>query len=408
LEEEVRTAFLNRPRLVEKARGFCGLDVLTDSSDPSVFLLLTRWTDEESFRVWHRSEEHHQSHGLIPQGLKLDASFTSLTIGIRIEDPAGIQSLSDAIDGQTVALSQWLMESDGVLALLMAPDGTIRLRNRACDRIFPPDPAKNLGSGIWDYLACSDAQQLRQRLSEVGERGDGDLLVTLTDGQQNQITVEAVLVRCARSILLLGTEEHRHDSDLQREIQALVNNLSLMAREATQKSRELKAANEMIERLARTDALTGLANRRTLDEALPREIARAQRLGEGLSLIIADVDHFKSINDQYGHIAGDHVLARVAAVFASQLRPYDLAARYGGEEFVLLLPGTSTEGAVSVAERTREAIAKIQVPECPRQITVSLGVASWMTDEAPEEFVARADTGLYKAKSTGRNRVEAT
>ena len=81
LEEEVRRAFLDRPRLVEKAAGFCGLDVLTDAATPSVFLLLTRWTDESSFRAWHRSEAHHQSHAMMPQGLKLDATFTSLTIG---------------------------------------------------------------------------------------------------------------------------------------------------------------------------------------------------------------------------------------------------------------------------------------------------------------------------------------
>jgi diguanylate cyclase (GGDEF)-like protein len=101
------------------------------------------------------------------------------------------------------------------------------------------------------------------------------------------------------------------------------------------------------------------------------------------------------------------VLARAAAVFGSQLRPYDLAARYGGEEFVLLLPGAPTDAAIAVAERIRKDVAEIKIPECPRQITVSLGVASWMTGEAAEGFVARADAALYNAKRTGRNRVEA-
>ena len=114
LEGEVRRAFFNRPRWVEKAPGFCGLDVLTEEGDSSVFLLLTRWTDEESFQAWHRGEAHHQSHELIPRGLKLDASFTSLTIGNRIEDPVGIQRIDDALEGQTVAVSNWLMESDTV------------------------------------------------------------------------------------------------------------------------------------------------------------------------------------------------------------------------------------------------------------------------------------------------------
>lgn len=407
LEEEVRKAFLNRPRLVDKAAGFRGLDVLTDAENPSVFLLLTRWTDEESFRSWHRSEAHHQSHQLIPHGLKLDPSFTSLTIGNSIEDPAGIQSLSDVLEGQRAALSQWLMESDAVFALLMESDGVIRERNRAGNRIFPPDFSKNFGLSIWDYLVSSDAQHLRQRLADLGGQHDSCLLLNLADGQQNPITVEVGLVRCGGAILLLGTHEHRHDSQLQTEILKLTNDLSLMIRETARKNRELKDANETIERLARTDALTGLANRRTLQEALQREIARAGRHAESLSVIMADLDHFKSINDQFGHVTGDQVLARTASVFGSQLRPYDLAARYGGEEFVLLLPGTSAEGAIAAAERIRMEVSEIKVPGCATQITISLGVASWVTDEAPEEFVARADQALYRAKNTGRNRVEA-
>jgi heme-degrading monooxygenase HmoA len=113
LEEEVRKAVLNRPRLVENASGFCGLEVLTDATDPAVFLLLTRWRDESSFRAWHGSAAHHESHGLMPQGLKLDAAFTSLTVGNRIEDPAGVQTLSDAMgpDGGAFALADRVQRS---------------------------------------------------------------------------------------------------------------------------------------------------------------------------------------------------------------------------------------------------------------------------------------------------------
>jgi diguanylate cyclase len=178
-------------------------------------------------------------------------------------------------------------------------------------------------------------------------------------------------------------------------------------RESSRKNRELKEANETIERLARTDSLTGLANRRTLDETFAREIARAERLRENLSIIMADLDHFKSVNDQYGHVTGDQVLARAAAVFEKKSRPYDLAARYGGEEFVLVLPATSTDTAMIIAERIRKEIANLTVPGYPRQITISLGVAGWMAGEAPDDFVARADAALYQAKSAGRNRVAA-
>ena len=406
LEEEVRRAFLNRPRLVEKTPGFRGLEVLTDSQDPAVFLLLTRWADEASFQTWHRSEAHHQSHGLIPQGLKLDAAYTSLTVGNRIEDPAGIQTLSDALDGQTVGLSRWLAESDGVCALLLSPDGVIRARNSAADRMFAPDPAANSGPSIWDYLVCTDVEPLRQRLSESAGQDDDYLLLNLSDAQHKAVTLDAGLIRCGGSTLLLGTQERRHDSQFQDEIVKLTNDLSVMIREADRKTRELEEAKKTVERLARTDALTGLANRRTLHEALQLEIARAGRLNASLSVIIADLDHFKSINDRYGHIHGDSVLVHAAAVFATQSRTYDLAARYGGEEFILLLPGTPTREAAAIAERIRKEVEGLQVAECPARITLSLGVATWRTGEAPEPFVSRADAALYHAKDAGRNRVE--
>jgi diguanylate cyclase (GGDEF)-like protein len=406
LEEEVSRAFLDRPRLVEKAAGFCGLDVLTDAANPSVFLLLTRWTDESSFKVWHRSEAHHQSHALMPQGLKLDAAYTSLTIGNSIKDPAGTQTLSDALEGQTVGLWHWLMESDSVFAVLLAPDGSIRARNKAGYRVFPPEPEKKFGLCIWDYLVCSDVEDLRKGLAEPETLQDGRLLLNVVNGQQDPTTLEIGLVRCSGATLLLGSQERRHDAKRETEFLKLTNDLSLMMRESARKNRELKEANETIERLARTDALTGLANRRTLDETFVREISRAERLRGDLGVIMGDLDHFKSINDEYGHITGDQVLAGAAAVFKSQSRPYDLAARYGGEEFMLVLPGTSTGDAIAIAERIRSEIASLTVPGCPRQITISLGVASWLAGEAPEAFVARADAALYNAKDTGRNRVE--
>jgi diguanylate cyclase (GGDEF)-like protein len=299
------------------------------------------------------------------------------------------------------------MESEAVFALLLAPDGTIRERSRGSNRIFPLDPARNFGLSIWDYLVSSESENLRQRLSDSGRQCDGCLLMNLVDGQQSPITLEVELVQCNGAILLLATQESRLDSHLRSEIHQLTNDLSMMVREGAQKNRELKAANETVAQLARTDPLTGLANRRTLDEALQREIARAERSVERLSVIIADLDHFKSVNDQYGHLAGDQVLVHTAAVFGSQLRPYDVAARFGGEEFVLLLPGTSMDSAITVAERIRKDVAESKVPECPRQVTVSLGVASWMAGETPEGFVARADAALSTAKRTGRNRVEA-
>ena len=252
----------------------------------------------------------------------------------------------------------------------------------------------------------SDAEKLRARLADPKVRFDGNLLINLTDAQQNPITLEVALIRCNGSILLVATEESRHNALMKSEIFKLTNDLSMTARESVRKNRELIAANEIIERLARTDPLTGLANRRTLDEVLSREIARTERLGGGLSVIMADLDRFKSINDQYGHTVGDKVLAGAAAVFGSQLRAYDLAARYGGKEFILLISGATAEQATVIAERIRKQVESLEIAECSRQITISSGVASWVMGEQPGELVARADAALYMAKKKGRNRVE--
>ena len=366
---------------------------MTEAADPSVFLLLTRWTDETSFRAWHRSEAHHKSHQFMPPGLKLDASFTSLTVGNSVLDGDGAQTLSDALEGQTVAVSQWLAKSNEVCALLLAPDGTIRARNRASRRIFPVDTANIFGVTIWDYLVASDAAHLRRRLAEPEAQDEGRLLLNLSAGQHNPVTLEVGLVRSKGAFLLLGTPEHRLDPVLQTEALRMANDLSVMMRESVRNNRELKAANETIERLARTDALTNLANRRALDEAMLREIARAKRTKEPLSLLIADLDFFKSINDVCGHFTGDQVLARAAAVFGSRSRYYDLAARYGGDEFLLLLPGTSTADAVAVAHRIRSEVAEIKLLTCTRQFTLSIGVATWIPGEAIEEFIVRGDKG---------------
>jgi len=406
LEEDVRRAFLNRPRLVEKASGFCDFSVLTDVADPAVFLLLTRWIDAASFQTWHSSDEHHRSHGLMPKGLKLDATFTSLAVGNHIEDPCGIEHFTDAFEGQPAALARWLTDSKSVFALLLASDGTIRARNRGSDLVFASDPANNQGSLIWDYLLCADAQKLRDWMSDTEGKHEGSFRLNFADGQQNRASLDVTLVRCGATTLLIGAHDLRYDTSFQAEMGKLTSDLSLMMRDSAQQNRKLKQANETIARLARTDSLTGLANRRTLNEALQGEIDRAGRQNGTLSVIMADLDHFKAINDRYGHLAGDQVLAGVASVLENHSRPYDLAARYGGEEFVLLLPLTSTDDAIAIAERIRNEVGKIAVPGRPIPITASFGVANWMTGETPDELLARADSALYRAKDSGRNRVE--
>jgi two-component system cell cycle response regulator len=181
-----------------------------------------------------------------------------------------------------------------------------------------------------------------------------------------------------------------------------------LAQAATHTALALRNAQLLgeIERLATRDSLTGLPNRRLFDESLHREIARSQRLGTPLSLLVLDIDHFKQVNDTYGHQTGDSVLCEVASALVANTKNFDVPARYGGDEFVVLLPGCSRHDAMSVAERVRNGIAE-QVGEAP--VTISAGVAS-APDNAndAERLMAAADAALYDAKRTGRDRVEAS
>jgi len=173
---------------------------------------------------------------------------------------------------------------------------------------------------------------------------------------------------------------------------------------------DLKRSNELLLELSNTDHLTGLFNRRYMMDALDKEVQRSRRKGGNLSLIILDIDHFKRVNDTYGHQQGDTVLQMVALQLQKELRGYDCAARYGGEEFVAILPDSTLQEAVFVADRIRLAVQSTRFPEALDKLTltVSLGVACFSQELTPsvDGFIKLADDALYRAKANGRDRVE--
>ncbi|MEM7582746.1 MAG: diguanylate cyclase [Acidobacteriota bacterium] len=166
---------------------------------------------------------------------------------------------------------------------------------------------------------------------------------------------------------------------------------------------------EQTRRMANTDGLTGLYNHRYLQERLKQEIERAERYGRPLSVVMGDLDHFKSFNDTHGHPRGDKLLIAVSATLRQLSRASDVLARYGGEEFTLILPETSAEEAQVLAERVRQCIAGLEIPsdagETSRRMTISLGVASFAPGSSSEQLIEAADGALYTAKRSGRNRV---
>ena len=163
------------------------------------------------------------------------------------------------------------------------------------------------------------------------------------------------------------------------------------------------------EQSAVTDALTGLGNRHTMEAAFPAEIERSVRDGRSLSLIMLDLDNFKRLNDAYGHITGDRVLASIASILLRQFRPSDILVRFGGDEFAVLLPNVSGDQAMVIAERARQAVSSYDLSadgdDAPLSVSVSIGVAELTEGQSLDALLCAADEAMYRAKRSGRNAV---
>jgi len=163
---------------------------------------------------------------------------------------------------------------------------------------------------------------------------------------------------------------------------------------------------ERVKQLAYLDGLTGIFNRRFFELRIMEEIERARRFGTGMAVIMADIDEFKRLNDEFGHLLGDEVLRQVSSLFHQQLRKIDVVCRYGGEEFAILLTQATAEQAMAIAEKLRRFVENRQFPGVPRTVTISAGVAAFPAHgKSRDEIIRAADNGLYAAKQSGRNRV---
>jgi len=202
-------------------------------------------------------------------------------------------------------------------------------------------------------------------------------------------------------------EKQKREIEYQRNLLKSKNDeLKTLKEKAEQLNKVLQEEKKTLEQISITDYLTEINNRRFININLETEIKKALRYGNNLSIIMMDIDNFKSINDMYGHHVGDQVLKTISKTIKSNLREVDLVGRYGGEEFLIILPNTGLEAAYNIADRIRNKIAKIKFDNYDIKVTISGGVAQ-LKDDKGTDLLKKADALLYKAKEKGRNRIEA-
>jgi diguanylate cyclase (GGDEF)-like protein/PAS domain S-box-containing protein len=237
-----------------------------------------------------------------------------------------------------------------------------------------------------------------------------ELLETLKSGRDSEIFTYRSKCKSGGYVWLEAQVQVVRDTVTGEPLELITTQMDISERKETEV--ELQKAYDNLERLAAMDGLTGLANRRIFDETLEAEWRRAQREESTLSMLMLDVDYFKSFNDALGHVAGDETLRQIAGALREVVhRPGDLAARYGGEEFVVLLPVTDSEGAMHIARKVAIAISRLgmeHVASPAGYVTASIGVTSFAPgpDAESSDLVEAADRAMYSAKRKGRNRIE--
>jgi two-component system, cell cycle response regulator len=237
------------------------------------------------------------------------------------------------------------------------------------------------------------------------KEGFQELRFTLTGKIEDQNNMVGYLARTAGGYLLFCEKAWITEDQIFEEISMINNQLANMTRELNKKNIALEKANATINKLLRSDALTGIANRLYFVEYYHKVQAYAVRHQSPLSLVMADLDHFKGVNDQHGHQVGDQVLVEFAKLLQENCREEDLPVRYGGEEFCVLLVAADVEQAYNQAERMRSQVEAATIGEQQLKITASFGLATLMEGESLDGLLKRADDALYRAKNSGRNRV---
>ncbi len=289
---------------------------------------------------------------------------------------------------------------DSVVIADFDPAGELLGGNAGLRRLCGDAPVS-----LWQLLTQPTVAALLAAVPDTQGRVHAGLL-TARGLQDAMVTLRGAVLRTAAGLHLVAGYDMQEVEALSASLLVLNDEVNDAYRALALSKQALQAREAQILKLSLTDALTGVGNRRMLDEALAREVERARRQGQALSLLILDIDHFKRVNDTCGHETGDRVLRETGSTLLQMLRSTDIATRMGGEEFVVLLTATALAEAVVCAERFRAALATHDFA-LPAPVTSSFGVAALQPQETGSALLARADAALYLAKQQGRNRVVA-
>ena len=301
-----------------------------------------------------------------------------------------------------------LIENGTDVISILESDATIRYQSPSVQRVLGFSPAELQGRNALEFVHPDDVLHVQQRIRSGVAQPGVSFPVTYRfrhkDGSWRHL--ESVGNNLLHDPQIAGVVINSRDIServaYEQQIFEQHTKLAESNRRLEATNAQLQTANARLAMLAETDNLTGLKNQRAFAWRIEQEVQRATRYGTALSLIIADIDKFKTLNDSFGHLAGDRVLEIVADVLQKQVRKIDFVARYGGEEFVIIMPSTGPIGAIALAESLRASFEKTQWPE--RAVTLSFGVASLLPDQVEgEALFTEADRALYHAKSHGRN-----
>lgn len=262
---------------------------------------------------------------------------------------------------------------------------------------------KPVGKSIYEYVGKEDIEYLELNISSEAPLNTS---LTVHGVNETMYTVNCNLFLVDDKYVMFWEKVILTETQVVEKMSVLNEELTNLTRELSKKNAELKKANDKITRLLRTDSLTDIYNRRFFMEELERSISLMKRHKISFSVAVADLDKFKSVNDNWGHGIGDRVLIHLSELLQNICRKEDVPARIGGEEFAILLPHTTLEEAVNFTERLRKKLASQVIDPLPEPVTCSFGVTQIVEEDTADSVMKRADEALYRAKDRGRNKVE--